>query len=182
MTQLPKSPGAPLDPAQAAHNRRVIVVVASIFVVVSLAVLVGGFFLVAGQRDMAQRTDRALRSTAWSILCYAAQHGGEFPTSQAQMDAARIQEPPEPGLGWPPNVQVAMLGEPFMPSAESAGLVAVTWPPHGNLAPVIGVRTNVSGIGTVELVNSWLREFAHTRIVPASNPTPPVVPPSIPAP
>jgi hypothetical protein len=160
-----QAPGAPLTPEQAAHNRKVIRVVAVVFVAVSLAVTVWGFMLVAQQREMASRTDRALRSTAWTILCYAAEHNGTFPTAADQLAGVNTRQTFPQGKGWPPDSDTAVAEPPFMEMEEAGTLVTVTWPPHGNLAPVVGVKTNVSGIGTQQLVNSWLAEFAHAKVV-----------------
>lgn len=162
---MTQAPGAPLTPEQAAHNRKVIRLVAVVFVVVSLAVTVWGFMLVAQQRELASRTDRALRSTAWAVLCYAAEHDGVFPTSAEQLAGVNTKQKFPAGKAWPADVDVAIAEPPFMEMEEAAGLVTVTWPPHGNLAPVIGVKTNVSGFGTPQLVNSWLSEFAHAKVV-----------------
>lgn len=160
-------PGAPMDPEQAARNRRIILAVGISFILVSLTVLVWGFFVTARQREVARSTDRALRSAAWTILCYAQQHEGQFPTDARQLDGVSVEAPTgglaTPGHDWPISLQQAMGGEEYVPFARAKELVSVTWPPHGGLAPVLGVRSNLSGRGTVEMVNQWITAFAQRR-------------------
>lgn len=157
------APGAPLDPAEAARNRKIIRSLAIIFVVVSLFVFFWGMFVVQGTRDRAQKSDAALRSMAWTVLCYASQNDGAFPTGAGALAAARAGEAIVDGLGWPSTQAAALEGGAFVPLVEAEEIVAVTWPPNHELPPVFSVKNGVSGFGTLDLANGWLKAFAKAR-------------------
>lgn len=158
------APGAPLDPAEAARNRRIIRAVAVVFVAVSLFVLFWGLWVVQGARERAEESDAALRSMAWAILSYADTHDGVFPTDAAALAAMNTSTTLPSGLGWPSTQAAALEGKPGLSTAAAAELVDVVWPPRGDLPPVLTARNGISGFGTLELVNSWLREFAQARV------------------
>jgi hypothetical protein len=157
------APGAPLDPAEAARNRRIIRTVAVVFVAVSLFVLFWGLWVVQGTRERAAESDAALRSMAWAILCYADRHEGAFPTGATALEQVDTSGTLPDGVGWPRTQAAALEGKPGLSTQAAEALVDVVWPPRGDLPPVLVPRNGVSGFGTLELVNSWLREYAQFR-------------------
>lgn len=154
----------PMDPQQAARNRRVIISISVAFVMVSLFVLVWGMFVTSGVRAQAAQADRALRSVGWAVLAYAQQHHGAFPTSDAALASADLGVTLPEGQGWPRTQQVALEGAAPMPLQEATGLLTVTWAPTSNLAPALAANGMATGIGTVDMVNEWIKSFARAQI------------------
>ena len=77
----------PMTPELAARNRRIILVVAAVFVAMCVAIIIWSRVVTQESRAQARVTDAALRSVAWSILCYASSNDGAFPTSDAALMA-----------------------------------------------------------------------------------------------
>ena len=153
----------PMTPELAARNRRVIVAVAVAFVLVSVGVSVWGYTVTRATRDRAVRTDAALRSVAWAVLCYASASGGAFPTSDGDLAAVPEGAAPAAGRPWPSSLESAMGGLPPMPLAEALGLVGVTWGAAAEVAPSLNTKGNPSSFGAVDAVNGWFAEYARDR-------------------
>ena len=157
------SPGAPLSAEQAARNRRVIVTIAVVFVIVSVSVFVWGMTIVRGSRERARGTDAALRSVAWGVLCYAASNGGAFPTTDAALLAAPEAGPPA-GKPWPSTRDAALGGLQPVAVADALRTVGITWGATPDVVPNINTKGNPASFGTVEAVNGWLAEYARDRM------------------
>ncbi len=157
----------PMTPERAARNRRVIGVLAVLFVISCVAVFFWGFTVTAATRARAATTDAALRSMAWSILCYAGANGGVFPTGDAALEGVDARQGPLPTTGWPASREQAMEGKEYLAPAE-CGAVGVTWPSGGPnpgfAAPMLNCKGNPSGFGTLDAVNAWLAEYARSRV------------------
>ncbi|MBU6209867.1 MAG: hypothetical protein KGR22_08160 [Planctomycetes bacterium] len=157
------SPGAPLSPEQAARNRRIIVAIAVVFVLMSVSVFVWGMTIVRASRDKARGTDAALRSVAWAVLCYASGNGGAFPTSDAALAAAPEAGPPS-GKPWPSTRDAAMGGLEPVALPEALRTVGITWGATPDVVPNINTKGNPSSKGMVDAVNGWLAEYARDRM------------------
>ena len=162
---------APLTPEQAARNRRIIVVVAAVFVSVCIGVSVWGRMVVKESQQQAAVTDAALRSAAWSLLCYASSNGGAFPTSAAPLAAPAASLPPA-GKPWPSTQDAAMAGLPFVAFADAAATVGVTWGATPDVVPNLNTKGKPSTKGTVDAVNGWLAEYARDRMRAAGQAAP----------
>ena len=86
-------PAVPMTQQQIARNRRIIVLVAVVFVASSVGILLWAMNVVGSQRDRARGTDAALRSVAWAVLSYAAANDGAFPTSDLALAGAALVLP-----------------------------------------------------------------------------------------
>lgn len=155
--------GLPMTPEIAARNRRIIVAVAVAFVLVSVSVSVWGYTVTRATRDRAVRTDAALRSVAWAILCYAAANHGAFPTSDAAIAAVPADAAPPAGRPWPSSLESAMGGLRPVPPDEALLLVGVTWGAAPEVAPSLNTKGNPSSFGAVDAVNGWFAEYARDR-------------------
>jgi hypothetical protein len=158
---------APLTPEQAAKNRRIIVVVALVFIAVCIAVSVWGRMVVKESQAQASSTDAALRSVAWSILCYASSNDGAFPTSPAQLTAAAAKAPvatPPGGKPWPSTQDAALGGLAFVAFPAAADTIGVTWGATPDVVPNLNTKGKPSTKGTVDAVNGWLAEYARDRM------------------
>ena len=159
----------PMTPELAARNRRIILSVAVVFVITSVAVFAWGLGIVGKTRERARAMDASLRSTAWSILCYAEANGGTFPTGEAALAAfdAAAAKAPAAGDGWPATREAAMDGLEWLPPAKCGG-VGATWPSGGAnpgyAAPQLNTKGEPSGFGTLETVNGWLAAYARARV------------------
>jgi hypothetical protein len=82
---------------------------------------------------------------------------------------------------WPATIEAAMaeantkdiaaaVVNPPEIAAAIAGRIEVVWPPTGNLAPVLQVRGQPSGVGTIEQVNEWLQKWNEKPSAPAPHP------------
>lgn len=155
--------GPPMTPEVAARNRRIIVAVAVAFVLVSVSVSVWGYAVTRATRDRAVRTDAALRSVAWGILCYASATGGAFPTSDAALASAPPDAALPAGRPWPSSLDSAMGGLRPVPLPEALQLVGVTWGAAPEVAPSLNTKGNPSSFGAVDAVNGWFAEYARDR-------------------
>jgi hypothetical protein len=161
------SPGAPLSPEQAARNRRIIVAIAAVFVLMSVSVFVWGMTIVRASRERAREADAALRSVAWAVLCYAHANGGAFPVADAALLAAPEAAPgagPPSGKPWPSTRDAALGGLPPVPVADALRTVGVTWGATPDVVPNINAKGSPTSFGTVEAVNGWLAEYARDRM------------------
>ena len=157
-------PQAPMTPEQAARNRRIIVLVAGVFVASSVGVLLWAMNVVGSQRDRARGTDAALRSLAWAVLSYAAANDGAFPTSDLALAGADAGAAPPAGKPWPSSRESAMAGLPPVPVDEALGTVGVTWGASPDVVPNLNTKGNPVSYGTVDAVNGWLAEYARDRM------------------
>ncbi|MBC22773.1 MAG: hypothetical protein CMJ32_02495 [Phycisphaerae bacterium] len=137
------------------------------FIIVLVASLVGtgifGAFVVSDVREQARSTDSALRSVAWTMLVHATEDEGRFPTSQEQLLQTRPSEqitlPESAGSDIPSSMEQALQGLPWMPLDEATESINITYATDPTLAPVLGTDGRPSGLGTIELVNSWLLQL-----------------------
>lgn len=156
-------PQAPMTPEQAARNRRIIVLVAVVFVATCIGVTVWARVVVKGAQAEARVTDSALRSAAWAILCYANANDGAFPTSDAMLRAGGAGTAPDSGKPWPSTVDAAMGGLPAMEPADALARVGITWGATPEVAPNLNSKGKPTTFGTVEAVNGWLAEYAREK-------------------
>lgn len=157
-------PQAPMTPEQAARNRRIIVLVAAVFVATCIGVTVWARMVVKGAQAEARVTDSALRSAAWAILCYAQANDGAFPTSDAALVAGVPGTAPPGGKNWPSTVDNALGGLPAMDASEAVKRIGITWGGTADVVPNINSKGRPTTFGTVEAVNAWLTEFNRDRM------------------
>ena len=156
-------PAVPMSPEQIKRNRRIIVVVAAVFVASSVGILLWAMNVVGSQRDRARGADAALRSVAWAVLSYAAANDGAFPTSDLALAGAGEGAAPPAGKPWPSSRESAMAGLPPVPVDEALRTVGVTWGASADVVPNLNTKGNPVSFGTVEAVNGWLAEYARDR-------------------
>ncbi|MCX5639307.1 MAG: hypothetical protein NT059_00615 [Planctomycetota bacterium] len=182
MTEYPPQ----MTPEQAARNRRVILWVAVVFVLVCISVSVWGFTVTRASRERAKQTDSALRSVAWSILCYASSNDGAFPVADGAIAISTAGMAPPAGKPWPSSLDSAMGGLPPMAIGTAREIIGITWGATSDVVPNLNTKGLPSTFGTVETVNGWMAEYAREKIrergqkesgsfvpsVPASNSAP----------
>ena len=159
-------PAVPMTQQQIARNRRIIVLVAVVFVASSVGILLWAMNVVGSQRDRARGTDAALRSVAWAVLSYAAANDGAFPTSDLALagTGADAGAAPPAGKPWPSSRESAMAGLPPVPVDEALRTVGVTWGVSPDVVPNLNSKGNPVSYGTVDAVNGWLAEYARDRM------------------
>ena len=159
-------PAVPMTQQQIARNRRIIVLVAVVFVASSVGILLWAMNVVGSQRDRARGTDAALRSVAWAVLSYAAANDGAFPTSDLALAGAGADAGAAPPAGkpWPSSRESAMAGLPPVPVDEALRTVGVTWGVSPDVVPNLNSKGNPVSFGTVDAVNGWLAEYARDRM------------------
>lgn len=157
-------PNVPMTQQQIARNRRIIVLVAVVFVASSVGILLWAMNVVGSQRDRARWTDAALRSVAWAVLSYAAANDGAFPTSDLALAGADAGAAPPAGKPWPSSRESAMAGLPPVPVEVALGTVGVTWGASPDVVPNLNTKGNPVSFGTVDAVNGWLAEYARDRM------------------
>ena len=169
-------PTRPLSAEEATRNRRVIVAIAVVFVIVSVAVFAWGLTVTQASRDSARRTDAALRSVAWALLCHAQASGGAFPTA----DGVLVEPAPgttlAAGKPWPSTRESALGGLQAMALADAREVVGITWGTTPDVVPNLNTKGNPSGKGTEAAVNGWLAEYARDRVRGGSAPAVPSAP------
>lgn len=117
--------------------------------IVVFVALVGVFSFVFGWvitrevRGTAIRTDARLEAVAAAIEAYAAAHGGDMPTSEAQLRA---------------GVEADKVAAPDFETGMK--FLQVQWPPNPELAPILGANGLPTSIGTLPRVNGRLRSLA----------------------
>ena len=153
-----------MTPEQAARNRRVIVWVAVIFVLVCISVSVWGFMVTRTSRERAKQTDAALRSVAWSILCYASSNNGAFPTSDKAIEVSTAGVAPPTGKPWPSSYESAMGGLPPIALGTAQAMIGISWGATADVVPNLNTKGLPSTFGTVDTVNGWMAEFAKDKI------------------
>ncbi len=146
----------PMTPELAARNRRIILSIAVVFVITSIAVFAWGLGIVGKTRGRARAMD-------------AEANGGTFPTGEAALagfDAAAAKAPAA-GEGWPATREAAMDGLDWLPPAQCGG-VGATWPSGGAnpgfAAPQLNSKGEPSGFGTLDTVNGWMAAYARARV------------------
>ncbi|MEI6475639.1 MAG: hypothetical protein WCO75_09620 [Planctomycetota bacterium] len=160
MTEYPPQ----MTPEQAARNRRVILWVAVVFVLVCISVSVWGFTVTRASRERAKQTDSALRSVAWSILCYASSNNGAFPVSDAAIAVSTAGIAPPAGKPWPSSLDSAMGGLPPIAIVTAREMIGITWGATSDVVPNLNTKGLPSTFGTVETVNGWMAEYARENI------------------
>ena len=103
-------PTRPLSAEEAVRNRRIIVAIAVVFVIVSVAVFAWGLTVTQASRDTAKRTDAALRSVAWALLCHAQANGGMFPITDGGLAEPAAGATLAAGKPWPSTREAALGG------------------------------------------------------------------------
>lgn len=139
------------------------------FVLLSIGVLVGGYYITGGVRRQAAETDTAVRFVAFELLRWSAAHDGRFPTSEAEFlapprlaaDPPAPPPPPrtsDPAL-WPTDARTALQGKKPTSIEEALARVKVEWPPKSNLAPEISSNGKATLPRTVTIVRDWLHAW-----------------------
>ena len=169
-------PTRPLSAEEATRNRRIIVAIAVVFVIVSVAVFAWGLTVTQASRDTAKRTDAALRSVAWALLCHAQANGGMFPTTDGGLAEPAAGATLAAGKPWPSTRESALGGLEPVALADARQVVGITWGTTPDVVPNLNTKGNPSGKGTEAAVNGWLAEFARDRVrggTPAAAPAAP---------
>jgi hypothetical protein len=156
-------PTRPLSPEQARRNRRVIVAIAVVFVISSVAVFAWGLTVTQKARDKARDTDSALRTVAWAVLCYASAHDGAFPVRDEQVASIDAEAGPPAGGQWPSTRESALGGLAPMPTRDAVAAIGITWGSGPDVAPNLNTNGRSSTRGTVDAVNGWIAEYARAR-------------------
>jgi len=97
------------QPAPTTGGRRLAIVFAVLFVLLSAFAFVWGGMVTAGVRERAVVADRQLRSTAWRMLC-AASATGEWPKDLASMATVACDVLPAGDGRWPASPDEACPG------------------------------------------------------------------------
>ncbi len=156
-------PTRPLTQAEAARNRRVIVAIAVVFVIVSVAVFAWGLTVTQASRDKARRTDAALRTVAWALLCHAQANGGTFPIADGGLVEPAAGATLAAGKPWPSTRESALGGLEPVDLSDAREVVGITWGTTPDVVPNLNTKGNPSGKGTEAAVNGWLAEYARDR-------------------
>ena len=128
------------------------------FVGCSIGVTIFGFRMVANVKSEAVVSDSAIRSVGWSLITMAGEVGA-FPTEEATLEffEAPFELPSVlQGVDLPTNLDEAMAGLKPMPISEALGILDITWPPDGSLAPVMATQGLPSGKTTLLEINEWM--------------------------
>ena len=157
-------PTRPLSAEEAVRNRRIIVAIAVVFVIVSVAVFAWGLTVTQASRDTAKRTDAALRSVAWALLCHAQVNGGMFPITDGGLAEPAAGATLAAGKPWPSTRESALGGLEPVALADARQVVGITWGTTPDVVPNLNTKGNPSGKGTEAAVNGWLAEFARDRV------------------
>ncbi|MDA0295196.1 MAG: hypothetical protein O3A19_00560 [Planctomycetota bacterium] len=151
------------------RGRIFLLIFIGIFGVSVIATYWYGVRVVNSVKAQARTSDAALRTTGYAILV-AASEDGAFP-----MGADRILEITLPavvpgplgvseGTAWPVDLATAMAGLEAMSVPEALEMVLISWPPEGDLPPVLSVGGRPSGLTeggtTLDFINGWLRAAA----------------------
>jgi hypothetical protein len=157
-------PTRPLSAEEATRNRRIIVAIAVVFVIVSVAVFAWGLTVTQASRDTAKRTDAALRSVAWALLCHAQANGGMFPITDGGLAEPAAGATLAAGKPWPSTRESALGGLEPVALADARQVVGITWGTTPDVVPNLNTKGNPSGKGTEAAVNGWLAEYARDRV------------------
>jgi len=143
-------------PASTAGGRRLAIVFAVLFVLLSAFAFVWGGIVTAGVRERAVIADRQLRSTAWRMLC-AASASGAWPKDLASTATVACDTLPGGDGRWPGSPAEACPGglEPW----SDAWMVVLSLDPKGVGAPRLSAGGKATGIGTLETVNGWIDAY-----------------------
>lgn len=138
------------------------------FVVMAIAVFIGGYFVTGGVRRTAAETDNALRTIGWELLRWSAGHDGAMPTSETEfIDGLRHSaDPPPPPVEkpgdadlWPTDSKTALQGKKLANIPDALERIKVTWPSKPNLAPEFSTEGKPLLPGTRKAVDEWLRAW-----------------------
>ena len=151
-------------------GRRLAIVFAVLFVLLSAFAFVWGGIVTSGVRERAVIADRQLRSTAWRMLCAAAATG-EWPKDLAQTATVACDVLPAGDGRWPASIDEACPGglEPW----SEAWMVVVSTDPTGVGAPRLSAGGKATGVGTLEAVNGWIEAFHRVHFAVKTAPTAP---------
>lgn len=158
------------QPATSAGGRRLAIVFAVLFVLLSAFAFVWGGIVTAGVRERAIIADRQLRSTAWRMLC-AASATGEWPSDLASTATVACDVLPAGEERWPASPDEACPGglEPW----SEGWMVVVSLDPKGVGAPRLSAGGKATGLGTLEAVNGWIEAFHQAHFAGKTAPTAP---------
>ncbi|MBU3684192.1 MAG: hypothetical protein FGM39_09325 [Phycisphaerales bacterium] len=165
-------PTRPLSADQARRNRRVIVAIAVVFVITSVAVFVWGLTVTQAARGKARDTDAALRTVAWAVLCYASANDGAFPVRDEQVALLDAATGPPTGGQWPSTRESALGGLAPMATRDAVSAIGITWGSGPDVAPNLNTNGKSSTRGTVDTVNGWIAEYARARARGEAAPVP----------
>lgn len=136
------------------------------FVLLSIGVLVGGFWVTSGVRRTAFETDNAMRTLGWEMLRWSAGHDGKFPTSETEfIDGLRFSaDPPAPPPRarpsdadlWPADARTALQGRKPANIPDVLMQVKVQWSPDAMVAPEFSTESKPMLPGTADAVRGWL--------------------------
>jgi len=158
------------EPATTTGGRRLAIVFAVVFVLLSGFAFVWGGIVTAGVRERAVIADRQLRTTAWRMLC-AASATGEWPTELGTTAAVACESLPAGTGGWPTTpAQACPEGlEPW----DDRWMVVLSLDPKGIGAPRLSAGGKATGLGTLEAVNGWIEAFHQAHFAGKTAPTAP---------
>jgi len=138
----------------------------TIFVLMAIGVIVGGYYITGGVRRTAAETDNAVRTVAWELLRWSTGHDGTFPTSEtAFIDGLRhAADPPAPPAAatpgdadaWPADARTALQGRKPANIPDALARLKIEWPSKPELAPEIGTDGKPTLPGTMSAVRGWL--------------------------
>lgn len=172
------SGGSELDgpPVGAISGRVFVAWFGTIFVLLCIGVLVGGFMVTGGVRRTASETDNAMRTLAWELLRWSTAHNGTFPTSETEfIDGLRLAvDPPAPPARdtpsdpelWPSDARTALQGRKLANIPEALERITVLWPQKPTLAPELSPGNKPMLPGTANAVRGWLTAWVDHHRTP----------------
>ena len=157
----------PPGPELAQARRRAFM---GIFAILATASAIGGYLVVRESRARALQVDGALRVAAWGLLCYADEERAWPPSAEsfgawAKDRVACAQA--GAGQGWPKDAPADCAQ---ITLSQALGMTAVSVDPEGSGPPVLSGGGKPSSVGTLEIVNGWIRARADAGFVAHSAP------------
>lgn len=141
-----------------------------LFAMLAAIAALGGYLVVRESRARALQVDAALRVAAWGLLCHA-QEEGKWPESSESFAAWAAGRSPctsaGVGDGWP-GAAPADCAQISM--QQALALTAVSIDPKGEGPPVLSGGGRPSSVGTLDIVNGWIRARAAAGFVAHSAP------------
>lgn len=157
---------------QVPGSKRAAKILFAAFIVVALAAFIWGFFVAQNVRSRAKQVDGALRSLAWACLCYSQQGSRVWPDSEATLSAASTDPWTCDSISvnssaWPATRQEALAGMALPATvADALKIAGLEFSKNPLDPPHVHARGNPSGLGTLEVVNSWLTTYQSTLSLP----------------
>ncbi|MSR45377.1 MAG: hypothetical protein EXS15_08540 [Phycisphaerales bacterium] len=150
-------------------SRRAAKILFAAFILTAAIAFIWGFIVVEKVRERAKETDGALRSIAWSCLCYAQQGDREWPDSEESLIASESSWDCDhlagTGTDWPATRALA-LDAMVSPAnaADALKIAAIEFPKSAGEFPRVTARGNPSGLDTLRIVNDWLAKYQAIRV------------------